>query len=313
MYVGIRLVLQLLDGLMERKDHFLLNCIVLLIYRSLPTMFYTSVLLTIIGSLEFILTIPTTNSSSSLSTTDTSLYVANVGDSRVLKLSLNGTEATTAVDLTAFCKPFYLYVDDQTNIFVSCVHTHEVLVFRPNSTNGTRIAGTGVSGFNDNQLNRPYGLFGTDDKAIYIADWLNHRIMKWSEGATSGIRVAGFDSTQLDHPAQVLIDRNGYMYISDDRNHRIVRWPPDSAFGECIVACTGVRGTAPTQLYRPHSLGFDSNASLYVNDYENHRVQKFQILNYYSEYSICSHYLATNPDFSVSDLYEKREIFARYE
>ena len=115
--------------------------------------------------------------------------------------------------------------------------------------------------------------------------------MKWISGAKSGVRVAGdgtsgSSSTQLYTPTQIILDENEYMYISESHNHRITRWAPNSNYGVCIAACTGASGTTSTQLNYPHSLAFDSNRSLYVSDWGNHRIQKFQILNYQSEYHI---------------------------
>ena len=150
------------------------------------------------------------------------------------------------------------------------------------------VAGNGVAGSDNNQLDTPYGVFVNHAGTIYVADCHNHRIMKWLSGASSGVIVAGngaasSSSTQLNSPTQIIVDANGYMYISESGNSRITRWAPNSTFGVCIVACTGTPGIASTQLYAPHSLAFDSNGSLYVSDYGNHRVQKFQILKYHSE------------------------------
>jgi DNA-binding beta-propeller fold protein YncE len=153
------------------------------------------------------------------------------------------------------------------------------------------VAGTGVKGSNNNQLNQPRGIFVNHLRTIYVADCGNHRIMKWFSGALSGIIVAGdqtlgASSTQLNTPTQVIVDENEYMYISEADNARITRWAPNSTFGVCIAACTGTIGTASTQLKGPYSLAFDSDGSLYVSDSFNHRVQKFQILDYHSEYCI---------------------------
>jgi sugar lactone lactonase YvrE len=126
---------------------------------------------------------------------------------------------------------------------------------------------------------------------MYIADFQNHRIMKWFSGAFSGIvaagnGAAGISSTQLNLPTQVIVDTNEYMYISEGGNSRITRWAPNSTFGVCIAACTRAAGTASTQLDWPHSLAFDSNGSLYASDRNNNRVQKFQILPYAGAYVI---------------------------
>jgi DNA-binding beta-propeller fold protein YncE len=165
-----------------------------------------------------------------------------------------------------------------------------VLLFHENWKNFSLVAGTGINGSNNNQLNTPYGIFVNHIGTIYIADCYNHRIMKWFSRAISGIIVAGNGTsgtslTQLNAPTQVIVDENEYMYISES-GFRITRWVPNETFGVCIAGCTGIWGTASTQLNGPHSLAFDRNGSLYVSDHNNHRVQKFQILDHHSEYFI---------------------------
>jgi sugar lactone lactonase YvrE len=225
--------------------------------------------------------------------TTSSLYISDSGNHRVQKTSLNGSNATTVANLGELGTPHYLYVDNNANIYVSDSSRHSVLFFRSNATNFTIVAGTGVEGSNDNQLYRPFGVFAYDVGTIYIADCWNHRIMKWLTGASYGFRVAGDGThgsspTQVRYPTQIIFDENEYMYISEGFNGGIIRWAPNANFGLCIVACSGIHGTASTQLNNPHSLAFDSNGSLYVGDHENHRIQKFQNLTYRSEYFIHS-------------------------
>jgi hypothetical protein len=223
--------------------------------------------------------------------TSTLLYVIDLGNHRVQKMLINGANVTIESKLTGLNQPHYMYVDNNDNIYLSDPVNHTVLLFRSNVTNSSIIAGTGINGTNNTQLNHPYGVFVNSIGTLYIADCFNHRIMKWLYGATSGILVAGdgtpgSSSTQLNAPTDIVVDADEYMYISESSNSRITRWAPNSICGMCLVGCTGVSGTASTQLKGPHSLAFDSNGSLYVADRENHRVQKFQILNYPSEYFI---------------------------
>jgi sugar lactone lactonase YvrE len=221
--------------------------------------------------------------------TDTSLYVLDTYNYRLQKTSLNGSNPSTVLGFSGLALSYYLYVDNNDNIYLSDVSNNSVLLFPSNSTNFTVVAGTGVAGSNNTQLNQPSGIFVNQNGTIYIGDWENNRIMKWYSGATSGIMVAGngttgTSSTQLSHPTQIIVDSNDYMYISEYGNSRITRWPPNSNYGECIAACTGTSGSASTQLTLPRSLAFDSNGSLYVSDTGNNRIQKFQILPYNSKY-----------------------------
>jgi sugar lactone lactonase YvrE len=221
--------------------------------------------------------------------TNISLYVLDYKNGRVQATSLNGSNPTTVLNFSGLASPFYLYVDNNDNIYLTDTQNSGVLLFLSNSTNFTIVAGTGVSGASNNQLNIPNGIFVNENGTIYIADCGNHRIMKWYSGATYGIMVAGdgtsgTSSTQLDRPTQIIVDTNDYMYISEYGNSRITRWPPNSTYGECIAACMGSGGIASTQLNGLQSLAFDSDGSLYVSDSLNNRIQKFQILPYNSKY-----------------------------
>ncbi|CAF4852893.1 unnamed protein product, partial [Rotaria sp. Silwood2] len=57
--------------------------------------------------------------------------------------------------------------------------------------NGITVAGGNRQGNGINQLSNPWGLYVDDDQTIYVADRLNHRIVEWKWGATSGQVVAG--------------------------------------------------------------------------------------------------------------------------
>ena len=219
--------------------------------------------------------------------TNTSLYVIDMSNYRVKKLSLNGSNPSTLLNFSG--SPYYFYIDQDENIYLSDQSSHRVVLYRSNSTNYTLVAGTGAAGSNNNQLYVPYGVFVNRNGTIYIADSGNHRIMKWFAGTSSGLIVAGngtlgTSATQLSYPTQVMLDKNEYLYICENGNSRITRWNPNSTFGVCIAGCTGTSGTAANQLRAPVSFTFDRYGSLYVSDYLNNRVQKFQILCYQSTY-----------------------------
>ncbi|CAF1248689.1 unnamed protein product [Adineta ricciae] len=200
-------------------------------------------------------------------------------------MRLDGSNLTVAYNTTSLGQPLYLYVDSYENIYVTFRGNHGVFVFRPNSTNGTRIAGSRTAGSANEQFNWPYGIFVSDNGTIYVADHSNNQIMKWLAGASSGIRVAGdgtsgYSLTQVNSPTDVIVDEDEFMYITEAIGSRITRWAPHSSYGTCIVACSGTTGTGPNQLHQPHSLAFDSFGSLYVSEWLNNRVQKFELLNY---------------------------------
>ncbi len=81
-----------------------------------------------------------------------------------------------------------------------------------------------------NELNNPAGIWVTrDGQTLYIADYGNHRIMKWMIGASQGSVVAGSVSGMagstnqlLNGPGGVALDPSEtYLYVADYNNHRI--------------------------------------------------------------------------------------------
>jgi streptogramin lyase len=222
---------------------------------------------------------------------DTSLYILDIGNYRIQKWSINGTNPSTIPGNGTFASSYFMFIDKNNNTYVSLFQNHKVIRFAPNSATFTTVAGTGTAGTASNQFNNPYGVFLDNNLTMYVSDHLNNRIQKWLFGASSGSTVAGngmagSSLAQLYNPSGIVVDQNGYMYIADAGNNRIVRWAPNASSGVCIVGCTGTWGTNANQFNYPGYMAFDSNGSLYVSDIDNNRVQKFQSLNNQSKNSI---------------------------
>ncbi|CAF1462101.1 unnamed protein product, partial [Rotaria sp. Silwood1] len=135
--------------------------------------------------------------------------------------------------------------------------------------NGITVAGGNGKGSETNQLCYPCGLYVDDDQTIYVADYANHRIVKWKSGATNGKVVAGGNGAhQLNHPADVIIDKESdSLIISDYGNRRVVRWPRrNGTRGETIISNISCRG-----------LTMDDNGSLYVVDNKKHEVRRYKM------------------------------------
>ncbi|CAF4834196.1 unnamed protein product, partial [Rotaria sp. Silwood2] len=86
---------------------------------------------------------------------------------------------------------------------------------------GLTVAGGNGYGNGINQLSNPFGLYVDDDQTIYVADWLNHRIVEWKWGATSGQVVAGghgqgSGAHQLSNPLDVIVDKERDSLIISD-------------------------------------------------------------------------------------------------
>jgi len=67
---------------------------------------------------------------------------------------------------------------------------------------------------------------------IYVADWDNHRVMRWCKGAKEGTRVVGGNgqgeqSDQFNGHNGLSFDRQGNLYVADYGNERIQKFEID--------------------------------------------------------------------------------------
>jgi sugar lactone lactonase YvrE len=138
--------------------------------------------------------------------------------------------------------------------------------------NGHTVAGGNGRGSGSNQLANPCGLYVDDDQTVYVTDPLNHRIVKWEWGATSGQVVAGGNGEgsgahQLSKPADVIFDKErDSLIICDYQNQRVVRWPRrNGTSGQTIISNISCVG-----------LTMDENGSLYVTDEAKDEVRRYQ-------------------------------------
>ncbi|CAF0740239.1 unnamed protein product [Adineta ricciae] len=137
---------------------------------------------------------------------------------------------------------------------------------------GSTIAGGYGEGDQSNQLYWPYGICVDDDQTIYIADWWNHRIVKWKYDTNHGQVVAGGNGKgsrrdQLNLPTDVILDvKNDSLIICDWGNRRVVRWsrrnPKSRQTIISKIDCS--------------QLTMDDNGDLYVSDWRKNEVRRWK-------------------------------------
>ena len=219
-------------------------------------------------------------------TTADDIYVAT--SYTIYAYRLNSTGPTSTLHISGGCRN--LFIDRNNSLYCSSSAYHQVTKQPLNSSNyqTTIVAGTGCSGFFPDRLYNPNGIFVHTNFDVYVADSGNHRIQKFPSGKLNGITVVGKEAPgtiTLRYPTDVILDADGHLFIVDRDNHRIVG---SGSFGfRCIVGCTGTRGSASDQLFRPQSIAFDSYGNILVVDGNNHRAQKFLLAtNSCSEYDL---------------------------
>ncbi|RIV20473.1 T9SS C-terminal target domain-containing protein [Fibrisoma montanum] len=241
------------------------------------------------------------------------VYVADYLNNRIMKWSRGASEGTTVVgDSTKpgnganqLRHPTGVFVDQAGAIYVADGENYRIQKFLPASVPpvpvevpptpltpaipvahvGITVAGvTSQPGNETSQLHGPRGLFVDDSRAIYVADQVNNRIMKFppnSSSDTAGTIVAGngygSELNQLGYPTGVALDEQGAIYVSDSANHRIMKFPRGSTtgtFGTTVAGGQG-QGRDVRQLDSPGGVVVDGDGAIYVADTKNHRIQKY--------------------------------------
>ena len=139
--------------------------------------------------------------------------------------------------------------------------------------------GNGSQGSALNALMGPLGLARDRNGSIYVADYLNSRVMKYQQGSLLGTIVAGTGApgnslTEMNRPIDVHVDALNNIYITDSNNNRVMLWRENSSIGH-LVAGTGDSGAALNRFSVPAGVTVDSQGNIYVSDFSNHRVMKW--------------------------------------
>lgn len=161
------------------------------------------------------------------------------------------------------------------------------------------VAGTGQPQNNGNagigiklNIGDPFGVEIGPDKALYITEVRNHRVLRLDLetgriATLAGTGEKGYSgdggpatAANLNEPYEVRFDSAGNMLFVEMQNHTIRR--VDAKSGQIsTIAGTGEAGYAgdggpatKAQFKQPHSIALDKHDNLYVADIGNHRIRK---------------------------------------
>ena len=136
-----------------------------------------------------------------------------------------------------------------------------------------------------NTLAQPSGLATDASGNTFIADTLNHRIVKISNAGTvstlAGTGVAGFaegqgSGAQFNEPIGIVVTPGGMIYVADSKNHRIRAITPEGNVSTFAGLGTpgftdGIPSAARFNL--PSGLALGNIGTLHVADRGNHRIR----------------------------------------
>ena len=97
---------------------------------------------------------------------------------------------------------------------------------------GIVVAGGQGAGNGPTQLSNPRAVVVDQLGTVYVADFSNHRVMRWLKGATQGNVVIGGNgqggqANQLNGPIGLSFDRQAILYVADFGNHRVQKFNID--------------------------------------------------------------------------------------
>jgi hypothetical protein len=147
-------------------------------------------------------------------------------------------------------------VDDFGNVWVSDSGNDRLQKF---TSNGTYLSQFGSFGTGDGQFDAPWGLGADADGNLYVVDSGNERVQKFDSTGTFITKWGALGSAdgEFDLPLAV--------------NSRIQKFDGNGVF----LSKWGTVGMADGQFSSPDDITLFGDATVYVADASNHRVQKF--------------------------------------
>ena len=117
-------------------------------------------------------------------------------------------------------------------------------------------------------------------KTLYIADYGNHRVMGYPQGASTGSIVAGgnvsgFTTTLLNNPVGIHLDSlTNSLFIANFGANNVVRWVLGASDWTLVVGDSGGSlGNSSSMLHTPAGVTQDHMGNVYIADTGNHRIQ----------------------------------------
>jgi tripartite motif-containing protein 71 len=138
-----------------------------------------------------------------------------------------------------------------------------------------RTLGTGPGNL-PGQLNFPYDVTADPKGNLYVADDLNHRIVRFGPSPKHAYLAfwGGFGSAvgKLEYPRALTADPLGNIFVTDTANDRIQVFTPT---GQILRPAFGLNGRGPGQFTMPEGISYDPSGLMAVADSIDGRVELF--------------------------------------
>ncbi|MHB1023837.1 MAG: virginiamycin B lyase family protein [Acidobacteriaceae bacterium] len=269
------------------------------VYAAQPSISFTGVQSVV--SIGAISAKPLNSPSGLAMSTDGTLYIADTGNNRIIRLTSSGS--ATVLGVGTLNAPNAVAIDFGKNLYiadtlnsrilkvtaggsVSTVSTSPLILSAPSGlatdsagnlfiadTNNNRIVEVTTSGSaqllttGTLSLSHPQGMAVDSSGNLFIADTNNSRVVEVTvSGSAQAINLGALS---VIHPIGLAIDKQGDLFVSDASNNQVIELNPD---GESFVL-----GASGLSLSGPANLAADSSGDLYIADTNNNRIVTLQL------------------------------------
>ena len=212
------------------------------------------------------------------------LFIAEGANNRITKWAPGATAGVIVAGGNGFgCtkdrtnQPHALALDSKGNIYVAVLCTNDkIMKWVPGADTGTYIISI--------QSDVQDMCFDKNDN-LYLADRLNHKVIKYAAGSDNGVIVAGGNGqgaalNQLNQPISVFVDDAGNVYVGEFGNRRVTKWVPGANAGVIVAggnAAPAVDFYFPADVvFSPKDLYVDKSSNVYILDNYAMRIQKWE-------------------------------------
>ncbi|WP_338552082.1 S-layer homology domain-containing protein [Paenibacillus sp. KS-LC4] len=221
------------------------------------------------------------------------VYVADTDNHRIQKLDVSTNTWSewgksgggSGTSLGQFNFPRGVAVDLGGNVYVADSRNNRIqkLDFSTVSTGEWKLIG-GTLGSGVGQFKNLSDVTLDTSGNIYVADTGNQRIQKldvstnsWSEWKKGG-GGSGSELGEFKNPYGVAVDESGEVYVADSENHRIQKLDGSAGNWSNWGYVGAVAGDSLGEFANVTGVATDDEGNLYAADYNNHRIQKLDIL-----------------------------------